>query len=63
MLRRLDGGILGGTQPVMPVVAAHGTGISGHEHLTGTQDVSALGESFGQTPLIVPIRGHLDSIK
>ena len=30
---------------------------------TGTQDLSALGESFGQTPLVVPIRGHLDSIK
>ena len=63
VLRRLDGGILGGTQPAMPAVTAPGTGISGHEHLTGTQDVSALGESFAQTPLIVPIRGHLDSIK
>ena len=63
MLRRLDGGILGGTQPAMPAVAAPGMGISGHEHLTGTQDVSALGETFAQTPLIVPIRGHLDSIK
>ena len=55
MLRRLDTGILGGTQPV--------TGISGDVHSTGTQDVSALGESFDQTPLVVPVRGHLDSIK
>ena len=47
----------------MPAVTAPGMGISGYEHLTGTQDVSALGESFAQTPLIVPIRGHLDSIK
>ena len=52
----------------MPVVTAPGTGISGDVQLskattTGTQDLSALGESFGQTPLVVPIRGHLDSIK
>ena len=63
MLRRLDTGILGGTQPAMPVVTAPGMGISGDVHTTGTQDVSALGESFGQTALVVPIRGHLDSIK
>ena len=29
----------------------------------GTLDLSALGESFGHTPLVVPVRGHLDSIK
>ena len=52
-----------GTQPAMPVVTALGTGISGDEHTAGTQDVSALGESFDQTPLVVPVRGHLDSIK
>ena len=63
MLCRLDGGILVGTQPAMPVDTAPGTGIIGDVHSTGTQDVSALGESFAQTPLIVPIRGHLDSIK
>ena len=63
MLRRLDTGILGGTQPVMPLVTAPGTGISGDVLSTGTQDVSALGESFDQTPLVVPVRGHLDSIK
>ena len=63
MLRRLDTGILGGTQPAMPVVTAPGTGISGDVHTTGTQDVSALGESFGQTPLVVPVKGQLDSIK
>ena len=63
VLRRLDGGILGGTQPAMPAVAAPSMGISGHEQLTGTQDVSALGETLAQTPLIVPVRGHLDSIK
>ena len=42
-------------------------GITGDVQLrattTGTQDLSALGESFGHTPLVVPIRGHLDSIK
>ena len=63
MLRRLDTGILGGTQPGMPAVTAPGTGISGDVHSTGTQDVSALGESFDQTPLVVAIRGRLDSIK
>ena len=68
MLCRLDGGILGGTQPAMPVDTAPGTGISGDVQsckatTTGTQDVSALGESFDQTPLVVPVRGHLDSIK
>ena len=26
-------------------------------------DLSVLGESFGHTPLVVPVRGHLDSIK
>ena len=63
VLRRLDGGVLGGTQAVTPAFTAPGTGISGSVDTTGTQDVSALGESFAQTPLIVPIRGHLDSIK
>ena len=63
VLRRLDSGILVGTQPAMPVVTAPGTGISGDVHTTGMQDVSALGESFGQTPLVVPVRGHMDSIK
>ena len=67
MLCRLDGGILVGTQPAMPVDTAPGTGITGDVQLcattAGTQDLSALGESFGQTPLVVPIRGHLDSIK
>ena len=56
-----------GTQPAMPVDTAPGTGIVGDVRLctttTGTQDLSALGESFAQTPLVVPIRGHLDSIK
>ena len=47
----------------MPLVTAPGTGIAGDVHSTGTQDVSALGESFDQTPLVVPVRGHLDSIK
>ena len=47
MLRRLDTGILDGTQPAMPAVTAPGTGISGDVHTAGTQDVSALGESFG----------------
>ena len=68
MLRRLDTSILGGTQPVMPVDTTPGTGISGDVQSckatsTGTQDVSALGESFDKTPLVVPVRGHLDSIK
>ena len=68
MLRRLDTGILGGTQPVMPVDTTPGTGIFGDVQSckatsAGTQDVSALGESFDQTPLVVPVRGHLDSIK
>ena len=63
MLCRLDGGILVGMQPATPVDTAPGTGISGDVHSTGTQDVSALGESFAQTPLVVPVRGHLDSIK
>ena len=26
-------------------------------------DTSALGESFEATPMVVPVRGHLDSIK
>ena len=47
----------------MPVVAAPSMGNSGHEQLTGTQELSALGETLAQTPLIVPVRGHLDSIK
>ena len=63
----LDSGILVGTQLAMPVDTALSTGITGDVQLcattTGTQDLSALGESFGQTPLVVPIRGHLDSIK
>ena len=63
MLRRLNTGILDGTPPVVPAVTAPGTGISGDVHSVGTQDVSALGESFDQTPLVVPIGGHLDSIK
>ena len=63
MLRRLDTRIRGGTQPGMSMDTAPGTGISGHAHSAGTQDVSALGESFDQTPLVVPVRGHLDSIK
>ena len=28
-----------------------------------TMDLSALGECFGRAPLVVPVRGHLDSIK
>ena len=63
MLRRLDSGILVGTQPALPVVTAPGTGFSGDVHSTGTQDFSALCQSFGQTPLVVSIRGHLDSVK
>ena len=52
----------------MPVDTTPGTGISGDAQSckavsTGTQDVSALGESFDKTPLVVPVRGHLDSIK
>ena len=52
----------------MPVDTTPGTGISGNVQSckatsTGTQDVSALGESFDKTPLVVPVRGHLDSIK
>ena len=46
---------------------ARSTGIGRDVHLhanaTGTPDVSVLGESFGHTPLVVPVRGHLDSIK
>ena len=38
-------------------------GIAGDESTMGTLDLSALGESFGHTPLVVPVRGHLDSIK
>ena len=34
-----------------------------HSRATGTLDHSALGESFGHTPLVVPVRGHLDSMK
>ena len=52
----------------MPLGTAPGTGISGDVQSrkatsTGTQEVSALGESFDKTPLVVPVRGHLDSIK
>ena len=54
-------------QPATSVDTAPGTGITGNVQLcattAATQDLSALGESFGQTPLVVPIRGDLDSIK
>ena len=63
MLRRLDTGIRGDTRPGMSMNTAPGMGIPGDGQTTGTQDVSALGEGFHQTPLIVPVRGHLDSIK
>ena len=63
MLRRLDSGILVGTSPATSVDTASGTGIAGDESMMGTMDLSALGESFGHTPLVVPVRGHLDSIK
>ena len=45
------------------MVTAPGTSIPEDVHSTGTQDASALGESFDQTPLVVPVGGHLDSIK
>ena len=63
MLRRLDSGILVGTSPATPVDTASGTGIAGDESTMGTMDLTALGESLGHTPLVVPVRGHLDSIK
>ena len=63
MLRRLDSGILVGTQHATSVHTSSATGIARNESTTGTQDFSALGESFGQTPLVVPIRGRLDSVK
>ena len=63
MLRRLDSGILVGTRPAVSVDTAPGTGIPRIESTMGTLNLSALGESFGHTPLVVPVRGHLDSIK
>ena len=63
VLCRLDGGILVGTSPATPVDTASGMGIAGDESTMGTMDLSALGESFGHTPLVVPVRGHSDSIK
>ena len=63
MLRRLDSGILVGTSPATSVDAASGTGITGDEGTMGNMGLSALGENFGHTPLVVPVRGHLDSIK
>ena len=63
MLRRWDSGILVGTRPAMSVDTSPGTAIPRNESTMGTLDLSALGESFGHTPLVVPVRGHLDSIK
>ena len=67
MLCRLDSGILDGTLPATSVDTAPVTGIGRevflHASATGTSDVSVLGDGFGHTPLVVPIRGHLDSIK
>ena len=67
VLCRLDNGILDGTLPATTVDTARATGIGRDVHLhanaTGNPDVSVLGESFGHTPLVVPVRGHLDSIK
>ena len=63
MLRRLDSGILDGTLPATTVDTASGTGIAGDEGTMGNVDLSALGENFGHTPLVVPVRGHLDSTK
>ena len=36
---------------------------AGDAATTGTLDLSALGESLDRTPLVVPVRGHLDSVK
>ena len=67
VLCRLDGGILDGTLPATTVDTARSTGIGRdvqlHASATRTLDLSVLGESFGLTPLVVPVRGHLDSIK
>ena len=63
MLRRLDSGILVGTPLATPVDTASGTGIPGDESSMRNVDLSPLGENFEHTPLVVPIRGHLDSIK
>ena len=61
VLCRLDGGILGGTSPATTMDTASATGDARDESTIGTLDLSALGESFGHTPLVVPVRGHLDS--
>ena len=45
------------------VDTASGTGIPGDESTMGNTDLSALGENFEHTPLVVLVRGHLDSIK
>ena len=63
VLCRLDSGILVGTSPATSVNTASATGIARDESTMGTLDLSALGESFGHTPLVVPVGGHLDSIK
>ena len=34
-----------------------------HTPVTDVHDTSALGEGFDFTPVVVPVRGHLDSIK
>ena len=34
-----------------------------HNLVTDFHDTSALGEGFDATPMVVPVRGHLDSIK
>ena len=46
-----------GTALVTDAVAVEGT------HATAENDVSALGEDFERTPMAVPTRGHLDSIR
>ena len=41
----------------MDEVALEGT------HTTAENDVSALGEWYERTPMVVPTRGHLDAIR
>ena len=56
---------IGGTGAVVGGVQADGVGASGSCLAVAPDDklVSVLGTSFKNTPSILPVRGHLDSIK